>query len=174
MATFLDYLHGHVFYLYRAYVTGRGRLVALLSRKECRIFSRRSRKMKWRCITMVEDEFNGERQTENFQKIEAACTGIGGLFSWALTRQAPSTTVTLRPTMAGKSHSAEGWTYSSAANSMMHSASLTRAAASSVQGVQCDLCEAGQPERHHSCHATLATTIPTPCSPHFATVNATL
>ena len=34
-------------------------------------------------VVTVEDEFNGERQTENFQKIEAACTGIGIQFSWA-------------------------------------------------------------------------------------------
>jgi ATP-dependent Lon protease len=34
-------------------------------------------------VVTVEDEFNGERQTENFQKIEAACAGVGIQFSWA-------------------------------------------------------------------------------------------
>lgn len=34
-------------------------------------------------VVTVEDEFSGERQTENFQKITDACTGIGIQFSWA-------------------------------------------------------------------------------------------
>ena len=34
-------------------------------------------------VVTVEDEFNGDRQTENFQKIVDACAGIGIQFSWA-------------------------------------------------------------------------------------------
>lgn len=34
-------------------------------------------------VVTVEDEFNSERQTENFQKMADACTGIGIQFSWA-------------------------------------------------------------------------------------------
>ena len=34
-------------------------------------------------VVTVEDEFNGDRQSENFQKITDACTGIGIQFSWA-------------------------------------------------------------------------------------------
>ena len=34
-------------------------------------------------VVTVEDEFNGERQTENFQKMSDACACIGILFSWA-------------------------------------------------------------------------------------------
>jgi len=34
-------------------------------------------------VLTVEDEFNGERQTANFQKIADACAGIGIQFSWA-------------------------------------------------------------------------------------------
>lgn len=34
-------------------------------------------------VVTVEDEFSGERQTENFQKITDACAGIGIQFSWA-------------------------------------------------------------------------------------------
>lgn len=34
-------------------------------------------------VVTVEDEFNGERQTENFQKMSDACTSIGIQFSWA-------------------------------------------------------------------------------------------
>ena len=34
-------------------------------------------------VVTVEDEFNGDRQTENFQKMEDACAGIGIQFSWA-------------------------------------------------------------------------------------------
>ena len=34
-------------------------------------------------VVTVEDEFNGDRQTENFQKIMDACTSIGIQFSWA-------------------------------------------------------------------------------------------
>lgn len=34
-------------------------------------------------VVTVEDEFNGDRQTENFQKILDACTSIGIQFSWA-------------------------------------------------------------------------------------------
>lgn len=33
-------------------------------------------------VVTVEDEFNGERQSENFQKIADACAGIGIRFSW--------------------------------------------------------------------------------------------
>jgi len=33
-------------------------------------------------VVTVEDEFNGERQTENFQKMSDACTSIGIQFSW--------------------------------------------------------------------------------------------
>ena len=33
-------------------------------------------------VVTAEDEFNGERQTENFQKIADACAGIGIQFSW--------------------------------------------------------------------------------------------
>ena len=34
-------------------------------------------------VVTVEDEFNGERQTENFQKMSDACASIGIQFSWA-------------------------------------------------------------------------------------------
>ncbi|MBN8486527.1 MAG: BREX system Lon protease-like protein BrxL [Burkholderiales bacterium] len=34
-------------------------------------------------VVTVEDEFSGDRQTENFQKMAAACAGIGIQFSWA-------------------------------------------------------------------------------------------
>lgn len=34
-------------------------------------------------VVTVEDEFNGDRQTENFQKMMGACAGIGIQFSWA-------------------------------------------------------------------------------------------
>ena len=34
-------------------------------------------------VVTVEDELNGDRQTENFQKITDACAGIGIQFSWA-------------------------------------------------------------------------------------------
>ena len=34
-------------------------------------------------VVTVEDEFSGDRQTENFQKITTACAGIGIQFSWA-------------------------------------------------------------------------------------------
>lgn len=34
-------------------------------------------------VVTVEDEFNGDRQTENFQKILDACASIGIQFSWA-------------------------------------------------------------------------------------------
>lgn len=34
-------------------------------------------------VVTVEDEFNGERQAENFQKISDACASIGIQFSWA-------------------------------------------------------------------------------------------
>lgn len=34
-------------------------------------------------VVTVEDEFNGDKQTENFQKIVDACAGIGIQFSWA-------------------------------------------------------------------------------------------
>lgn len=33
-------------------------------------------------VVTVEDEFNGDRQTENFQKMADACAGIGIQFSW--------------------------------------------------------------------------------------------
>lgn len=33
-------------------------------------------------VVTVEDEFHGDRQTENLQKIADACTGIGIQFSW--------------------------------------------------------------------------------------------
>jgi len=33
-------------------------------------------------VVTVEDEFNGDRQTENFQKMADACTGIGIQFTW--------------------------------------------------------------------------------------------
>jgi len=33
-------------------------------------------------VVTVEDEFNGDRQTENFQKIASACSSIGIQFSW--------------------------------------------------------------------------------------------
>lgn len=33
-------------------------------------------------IVTVEDEFNGDRQTENFQKMADACAGVGIRFSW--------------------------------------------------------------------------------------------
>jgi len=34
-------------------------------------------------VVTVEDEFNGERQTENLQKIADACQGVGIQFTWA-------------------------------------------------------------------------------------------
>ena len=34
-------------------------------------------------VVTVEDEFNGDRQTENFQRIADACAGIGIQFTWA-------------------------------------------------------------------------------------------
>ena len=34
-------------------------------------------------VVTVEDEFNGERQTESLQKIADACTGVGIHFTWA-------------------------------------------------------------------------------------------
>lgn len=34
-------------------------------------------------VVTVEDEFNGERQAENFQKISDACASVGIQFSWA-------------------------------------------------------------------------------------------
>jgi ATP-dependent Lon protease len=34
-------------------------------------------------VVTVEDEFNGDRQTENFQKMADACAGIGIQFTWA-------------------------------------------------------------------------------------------
>lgn len=34
-------------------------------------------------VVTVQDEFNGDRQTENFQKMATACSGIGIQFSWA-------------------------------------------------------------------------------------------
>jgi ATP-dependent Lon protease len=34
-------------------------------------------------VVTVEDEFNGERQTENLQKIADACQGVGIKFTWA-------------------------------------------------------------------------------------------
>jgi ATP-dependent Lon protease len=34
-------------------------------------------------VVTVEDEFNGDRQTENFQKMADACAGIGVQFTWA-------------------------------------------------------------------------------------------
>ncbi|MCY1197660.1 hypothetical protein D9M68_58370 [compost metagenome] len=34
-------------------------------------------------VVTVEDEFSGDRQTENFQKMAAACASIGIQFSWA-------------------------------------------------------------------------------------------
>jgi ATP-dependent Lon protease len=34
-------------------------------------------------VVTVEDDFNGDRQTENFQKMASACAGIGIQFSWA-------------------------------------------------------------------------------------------
>lgn len=34
-------------------------------------------------VVTVEDEFNGDKQTENFQKMADACTSIGIQFSWA-------------------------------------------------------------------------------------------
>lgn len=34
-------------------------------------------------IVTVEDEFNGDRQTENFQRMADACAGIGIQFTWA-------------------------------------------------------------------------------------------
>lgn len=34
-------------------------------------------------VVTVEDEFNGDRQTENFQKMASACSSIGIQFTWA-------------------------------------------------------------------------------------------
>jgi ATP-dependent Lon protease len=34
-------------------------------------------------VVTVEDEFSGDRQTENFEKMAAACTSVGIQFSWA-------------------------------------------------------------------------------------------